>query len=325
MPLSQPLISDYFQPSQLTACSLRFVADSVNSIGCDLSAKDVKMYYQNVRGLRTKTSDFANNALSCDYDIIALTETSLNDSFFDSELFNLKRFSVHRTDRSYLNSTHQRFGGVLIAVRASISSDRILVPGTDNVEMVLVRVQLRDHSLYICCLYIPSASSVQVYNEYRDALEKVLNFVDLDLNDEMCVLGDFNLSLVYWIPDSISSHVDGIDDLINGEGESGAPNVLLPSGVGAGAKADVIYLMMSAGLHQINGERNFYGDILDLVFFSNPNGARICRSHEPLSRVDQLTCIIILLKLYSLWTLLSAWNTMIQLANSTSRKVTTPD
>lgn len=50
------------------------------------------MYYQNVRGLRTKTSDFSNNALSCDYDIVALTETSLNDSFFDGELFNLKRF-----------------------------------------------------------------------------------------------------------------------------------------------------------------------------------------------------------------------------------------
>lgn len=73
--------------------------------------------------------------------------------------------------------------------------------------MVLIKVQLRDHSLFICCISIPSGSSVHVYNECRDALEKVLNFVDLNLNDEMCVLGDFNLSTVEWTTSAATSTV----------------------------------------------------------------------------------------------------------------------
>lgn len=45
------------------------------------------IYYQNVRGLRSKTLTFYRNLSLVSYDIIILTETWLNDSVFDSELF----------------------------------------------------------------------------------------------------------------------------------------------------------------------------------------------------------------------------------------------
>lgn len=248
--------------------------------------RDIRMYYQNVRGLRTKTAEFFNNSLSCDYDAIALTETSLNASFFDSELFDSKQFSVYRTDRSELNSTYQRFGGVLTAVRTQFPSEQVLVPGIDNVEMIVVRVHLQNHSLYICCLYVPSGSSVAIYSEYLEALEKVLSFIDLDLNDEMCVLGDFNLSLVEWIPDHVNEGTNSIDDLIRDRDGSCDPNVLLPYEVGEGAKADIIYLLMSNNLHQVNSVSNHYGKTLDLIFYTNPNGIEVSKAQVPMSRVD---------------------------------------
>lgn len=148
--------------------SHEFNFNSVNQPDPFILKCGLKLYYQNVRGLRTKTAEFSKSSLSCCYGAVALSETSLNEFFFDSELFNLTQFSVYRNDRSELNSTHLRFGGVLIAVRTYLSSERILVPDTENVEIVIVKIDFQSHLLYICCLYIPSGSSVGVYNEYHD-------------------------------------------------------------------------------------------------------------------------------------------------------------
>lgn len=46
----------------------------------------VNMYYQNVNGLRSKVNEFYLSVISCDYDIIVLTETFLNKSILDAEL-----------------------------------------------------------------------------------------------------------------------------------------------------------------------------------------------------------------------------------------------
>ena len=76
------------------------------------------LYYQNVRGLRTKCNDFyvACQRHACNYDVVALTETWLNSSIYDSELFHLD-FAVYRCDRTELSSAHSRGGGVLLSVR----------------------------------------------------------------------------------------------------------------------------------------------------------------------------------------------------------------
>ena len=288
---SQTLISDYFgiisDASNIAQTPVPHVSNAPILIHDKFSLKDkVNMYYQNVRGLRTKTAEFYNNTLLCDYDIISLTETSLNASFFDIELFDSKQFSVYRSDRSVLNSIHKMYGGVLTAVRTSFPSERIIVPGTDNVEMIITKIHLHSYFLYVCCLYIPSGSSVAVYKDYHDALEKTLSFIDLDPNDEFCVLGDFNLRLVEWTPDYLNENINSIDDLINGQHDSYNPNILIPSWIGEGSKADVIYLLMSGSLHQVNSIVNHYGRILDLVFYTNPNNIKISKSEVPLSVVD---------------------------------------
>ena len=65
--------------------------------------KNLSLYYQNVRGLRTKCSEFYLSSSTCNFDVIALSETWLNSSFYDSELFH-SDFTVYRCDRSLKSS-----------------------------------------------------------------------------------------------------------------------------------------------------------------------------------------------------------------------------
>ena len=112
----------------------------------------LKLYYQNVRGLRTKLDKFALASASCTNDVIALTETSLHSSIFDCELFDSSDFFVYRCDRSIVNSESDVGGGVLIAVRSAIRSELVTVPGNEGVEMVLVRLEFERNSVFVCCL-----------------------------------------------------------------------------------------------------------------------------------------------------------------------------
>lgn len=74
-----------------------------------------RVYYQNVCGFRTKTTTFLRNIL-CSYDILCLTETWLNDSFHNNDLFD-DHFMVWRRDRNYELTGQDFGGGVLVAVR----------------------------------------------------------------------------------------------------------------------------------------------------------------------------------------------------------------
>lgn len=120
------------------------------------TTRTINMFYQNVRGLRTKTKNFKLSSTGCTHDVVALTETGLNSSLFDGELFDNKTFFVYRCDRSVENSVHQRFEGVLVAIKSDIPSERVVVPLTEAVELVLVK--FRGMQVYVCCLYIPSHS-----------------------------------------------------------------------------------------------------------------------------------------------------------------------
>ena len=51
------------------------------------NSTNVSIYYQNVRGLNSKTHTFFSNYCDMSFNIIALTDTWLNDSVSDSELF----------------------------------------------------------------------------------------------------------------------------------------------------------------------------------------------------------------------------------------------
>lgn len=63
-------------------------------------------YYQNVRGLRSKTIDLFNVTAVCTlYDVFAFTESGLNDDIYDAELFDLNQYTVFKNNRDFVYTT----------------------------------------------------------------------------------------------------------------------------------------------------------------------------------------------------------------------------
>ena len=70
-------------------------------------------------------------------DILCLTETWLTDDISNERLF-LKEFMIHRNDRKTDNHK-TKHGGVLNAVKNSISNERVELKNTD--EYVVVKIE----------------------------------------------------------------------------------------------------------------------------------------------------------------------------------------
>lgn len=64
-----------------------------------MSMEDCTLYYQNVRGLRTKADDFYSNVATANYPILCLTETWLDDSCASAQYFT-PGYTVFRRDRN---------------------------------------------------------------------------------------------------------------------------------------------------------------------------------------------------------------------------------
>ena len=151
------------------------------------STKQLSIYYQNVRGLRTKTDSFHMGVMSGNYDIIALTETWLNSSFYDSELFD-NRYTVIRRDRS---ENKLRGGGVLIALKKNLAYE--IIPMNCESESVTIKINFKCISFFISVVYFVPNTNVELYEQYLDQFEDIL----LMKSSNVILLGDYNLSNFY--------------------------------------------------------------------------------------------------------------------------------
>jgi hypothetical protein len=77
--------------------------------------RDVGIFYQNVRSLRTKCNDFSDSVLDDNFKMYCITETWLNGSILSHNPFP-DSYWVYRADRNYSASNTKRGGGVLTAV-----------------------------------------------------------------------------------------------------------------------------------------------------------------------------------------------------------------
>ncbi|PNF31813.1 hypothetical protein B7P43_G09329, partial [Cryptotermes secundus] len=157
------------------------------------SASCLGIYYQNVRGLRTKYVEFYDNVCSTDFDIICLTETWLNDSCYDCNIFP-SRYTVYRSDR--VSTSKARGGGVLTAIPSSLGSCRRRYDLELCSECVWVEIPTVDsHNLLIGNHYFSPDTPPGVIINYFQLLEN-----KLDTNCfRVVLLGDFNVPGFNWI------------------------------------------------------------------------------------------------------------------------------
>lgn len=101
----------------------------------------LNVFYQNVRGLRTKCLTIYNNILSCDYDILCFTETWLQSDIFDTEICDTAKYDVFRCDRNLVSTSKATGSGVMICLRRELSATaRCEWNCCDTIETICVSI-----------------------------------------------------------------------------------------------------------------------------------------------------------------------------------------
>lgn len=160
----------------------------------------LSVYYQNVRGLRSKTTIFFRNLLNSDYDVVCLSETWLLPGIFDEEIFD-PRYSVYRTDRDYERLGLTKGGGTLVAIRRGLTVDfRHLrpLPIFPDAEVTNVDILLSgSRRLRLFCCYFPQTTT-QASSQLT--LYEFLSDLNSDFPDDIyLLLGDFNIRSCEWL------------------------------------------------------------------------------------------------------------------------------
>lgn len=175
-----------------------FNIPNVTGNGAPKKNSYMSCYYQNVRGLNTKCNELFINSLLAhqQFDLIALTETWLNDSVHDSELFDSNYFSIYRRDRNFIATNTSRGGGVLIALNQKIPSTQInansfcdIFNNLIYIDVVVVKLKLISGFLYVLVIYVPPSTTIEEYELLFDAIESLYCIYESDL----LIVGDFNI------------------------------------------------------------------------------------------------------------------------------------
>lgn len=171
----------------------------------------------------------------------------MNADIYNAEYFPAE-YIVYRRDRSELNSSKSKGGGILIAVHSTIVSDTVDCDPT--IELLCVKLNICKKSINVIGLYIPPNSETEVYTKYTQCLFKISSSTNID--DNVLILGDFNLPNVKWVYD-----VD--------------VNYIIPCNVTSTVETSCIDSILSYGFIQINDVPNYIGRFLDLFFTNSIN------------------------------------------------------
>lgn len=212
----------------------------------------INIYYQNVNGLRSKGREFMEFTLNNNYEIICLTESKLDETVGNQELFP-SFFNVYRLDRNQKNSRKDRGGGVIVGVSSVLPSQQIIIDEADSLELLCVRAGGHGWYLMVMVIYIPPSSAVDVYEKVVLTIENLMSKYE-DENIHWAVMGDFNLPHIQWC------EVDIDDELMDGS------HGLIPVGTGSLAETTFIDGIDSCGLLQVNFICNTFDKLLDLVY-----------------------------------------------------------
>ncbi|KAJ8940739.1 hypothetical protein NQ318_005490 [Aromia moschata] len=163
--------------------------------------QEILCAYQNVRGLRTKTHELFCATSQAEFDVVAFSETWLQDDINNSELFP-EDYQVYRSDRR-LNLTGQSCGGgVLLAYKNTIKCKQytpsVISDNFPSIDIVCCKCTVGSTIIYIIVMYIPPSLPVNEFELLFDMLEQLEFLYD----NKVVIIGDFN------IPQYVSNNED---------------------------------------------------------------------------------------------------------------------
>uniref|UniRef100_A0A0K8WLF8 Endonuclease/exonuclease/phosphatase domain-containing protein n=1 Tax=Bactrocera latifrons TaxID=174628 RepID=A0A0K8WLF8_BACLA len=148
----------------------------------------LQVHYQNVRGLRTKLSDFITATSASSIDAFCIPETWLHPTIHDGEVID-DTFNIFRQDRNNSTCISENGGGVLIALKKYFHAECIHIPD-DSLEQIYVKIKCKISNIIVACVYIAPRASLNVYQIYLDTLYYLK---DKHRDANFLITGDFNL------------------------------------------------------------------------------------------------------------------------------------
>lgn len=133
----------------------------------------LSLLYQNVNGLNSKNKEFYTNFISQNNDVIAITESNLQDNVYDHEYFD-SSYHIFRQDRDLSVTTKESGGGLIIAIKKEhkalmITENNINIP---QFQCLWVETKIRYIKLVICLIYIPPPVSYDTLKLFFDKLDE---------------------------------------------------------------------------------------------------------------------------------------------------------
>ena len=231
--------------------------------------KQLSLYYQNVRGLRTIIDELFVAVSDAEYDVIILTETWLNDEINSLQLFGTM-YTVYRRDRDPASCGKTRGGGVLIAVSNKFSSKQKTCAILD-IEQLWVSIRYCDTDICVGGVYLPpdSSSDVSVIQKHIDSVLAVAN--SLDPHAIHLIFGDYNQPGLVW-KSTLSDHA------VPDPSESAFP----------GSSVTLLDGMCLLNMLQMSTVKNSRDRTLDLLFVNAEatSNCKIVEAYEPLVEAD---------------------------------------
>lgn len=223
----------------------------------------LSVYCQNVRGIRSKLDTVKVNSVILNFDIFFLTETFLNSSVLNGEIFESSLYSVFRRDRESTSSSKCDGGGVLIAVRKDIDAYQRIEWQSDAEDIWVTLRTSNTKNIHICCVYLPPADDTA-----RACFVNKLQNLWQKLNDDIILMcGDFNMPEIEWVSNNNTKFI------------------LYPNNVN-NKSSDLIDTFSFFELKQANSYLNLNNRILDLVLYKNVDLDNLLICDLPLVPVD---------------------------------------
>ena len=169
------------------------------------SRRVLRIYYQNMSGMRGDMNQLFRISASSDFNVIILTETWLKTEHLNSEIFS-PEWEVFRCDRTHSSST-SRSKGVLIAVHTSLPCSLVQQCteryNLHNSQQVWVELTLDSKSIFICGCYIHHGADISIYDEclslFNETMPQLSDSIDI------LIYGDFNLPGIIRVPEEPNS------------------------------------------------------------------------------------------------------------------------
>lgn len=230
--------------------------------------KSMKIYSQNVNGIRSKLAELRSNIACSDLDIISLIESRIQENqLLNSEICpDGSNYVVHRKDRDLSLNNKVGGGGVMVLTRKTLRVSRAFeLEQSTAIDALWLRIKLENGlTLLYGTFYIKPQTS---YAEYEQFLENVADIANnADRLTTVCLVGDANIPEIIW----------------KNEGRS-----MLPIEYEGRIAELLVHVMEIGDLRQINNVLNANNRILDLCLLNAPEDqVSLELAKDPLCRVE---------------------------------------